>query len=99
MGGGVGGTHLQELGADFKLGWLDAGLLGPHPPALDSLEQLVDGPRDDSLLVLAQTDVEARPHGEGLPRTRLKHSSQLLLHNPAILYFRFTIFSCLFHAE
>lgn len=66
-------AHLQELGADFKLGGLGAGFLGAHPPALDSLKQLVNGPWDDALLLLAQVHIEARPHRVGLPRTRLKH--------------------------
>ena len=68
-------AHLEELGADFELGRLAAGLLGTIPAVLDSLKQLVNSPRDDALLLLAQVHIEARPHGVGLPRTRLKHSS------------------------
>lgn len=65
-------NYLKELGADFKLWWLAAGLLGTFLPVLDSLKELMNGPRDDSLLLLAKTQIEARSHGVGLPRTRLK---------------------------
>lgn len=71
-------AHLEELGADFELRRLAAGLLGTLPAVLDSLKQLVNSPRDDALLLLAQVHIEARPHGVGLPRTRLKHSSWVL---------------------
>lgn len=77
-------THLKELGADFELRWLAAGLLGAHPPVLDSLKQLVNGPWDDALLLLAQAHIKARPHGVGLPRPRLKHitSNIMRFHFP-----------------
>lgn len=64
-------ANLEELSGDFELRWLAAGLLGTHPPVLDSLKQLVDCPRNDALLLLAQIHIEACPHGVGLPRTRL----------------------------
>lgn len=60
-------SYLQKLGADFKIGRLDARLLGALPPALDALKQLVNSPWDDALLLLAQAHIETRSHGVGLP--------------------------------
>lgn len=60
-------AYLQELGADFKVRWLGAGLLGAYPPGLDSLKQLMDCPRDYALLLWAQAYIETRPHGVRLP--------------------------------
>ena len=77
-------THLKELGADFKLGWLGACLLGACPPALDPLKQLVNSPWDDALLLLGQAHIKARPHGVGLPRTRLKHISSTVMKSHSL---------------
>ncbi len=95
-------SHLEELGADFKLRWLAASLLGAHPTCLDAFEQLVNSPRDDALLLLAQAYIKARPHGVGLPRTRLKHISSTAVRShflvlPTIPYLcKGTCFTCMF---
>lgn len=65
-------SHLQKLGADFKLWRLDAGLLGSIPPVLDALKQLVNGPWDDALILQAHIHIKTRPHGVGLPWARLE---------------------------
>lgn len=67
-------THLQELGADFKLRCLKSTLLRLCPPPLDSVKQLVNSPWDDALLLLAETHVKACSHGVRLPRASLKNN-------------------------
>ena len=73
------GTHLQELGADFELWRVCARALGLVPAPLDALEELLDGARDDALLLHRHTQVKARAHRVRLPRARLepheKHTS------------------------
>lgn len=63
--------HLQELCIDLELRNRPALLGGSPSPLLDPSEQVVDGPRNDSQLIVSDVDVEAGSHGVGLPRTRL----------------------------
>lgn len=64
--------YLQELGVDLELGGGAALLLGGLLALLDALEEVVDGPRDDTQVLVRDVDVEACPHGVGLPRARLQ---------------------------
>ncbi len=64
-------THLQELCVDLELWNRPALLRGGLSALLDPTEQVVDGPGNDTQLVLPDVDIEARSHGVGLPRTRL----------------------------
>lgn len=66
-----GWSHLQKLGADFKLGRLQAALLSLHSPPLNPLEELTHGSRDDPLFIHAHSHIEARAHGVRLPRPSL----------------------------
>lgn len=63
--------HLQELCIDLELRNWPALLSGSLSAVLDASKQVVDGPGDDTQLVLSTIDVEAGSHGVGLPRTRL----------------------------
>lgn len=63
--------HLQELCVDLELRNRPALLGGSLSALLDPSEQVVDGPGNDTQLVLSDVDVEAGSHGVGLPRTRL----------------------------
>lgn len=63
--------YLEELGVDLKLGYRPSLLLSGLSALLDALEEVVDGSRNDTQLVVYDVDVKARPHGVGLPRTRL----------------------------
>lgn len=71
-------SHLQKLGADFKLGRVCAPLLSLHSPSLNALEELTHGTWDDPLLVLAHSHIEARAHGVRLPRTSL--TTSIIIH-------------------
>lgn len=64
-------VHLQELRVDLELGDRPALLGGGLSPLLDASEQVVDGSGNDTELVVSDVDVEARPHGVRLTRTRL----------------------------
>lgn len=59
--------YLEELGVDLKLGYGASLLLGGLLALLDTLEEVVDGAGDDTQLLIRDVDVEARPHGVGLP--------------------------------
>lgn len=69
-------SYLQELGIDLELGGGAALILGGLPALLDALEEVVDGSRDDAQLLVQDVDVEARPHGVGLPRARLQEQEE-----------------------
>lgn len=64
--------HLQELCVDLELGNRPALLGGSLSALLDPSEQVVDGTRNDTQLVLLDADVEAGSHGVRLSRTRLR---------------------------
>lgn len=64
--------HLQELCIDLELRNRPALLCGSLSPLLYPLKQVIDGPGNDTQLVLSDVDVEASSHGVGLPRTCLE---------------------------
>lgn len=68
--------YLQELGVDLELRYGPSLLLGGLPALLDALEEVVDGAGDDAQLLVWNVDVKARPHGVGLPRTRLQEEEK-----------------------
>lgn len=59
--------HLEELGVNLKLRHRASLLLGGLSALLDALEEVVDGARDDTKLLINDVHVKARTHGVGLP--------------------------------
>lgn len=98
--------HLQELCVDLELRNWPALLSGSLSALLNASKQVVDGPGNDTQLVLSDVDVEAGSHGVGLPRTRLDKGQKTELESVTLLYQSafvllskciFTVFFCMFH--
>lgn len=70
------GVYLEKLGVDLKLGHGAALLLRGLLALLDALEEVVDRPGDYTQLFIGDIDVEARPHGVGLPRACLDEKEE-----------------------
>lgn len=65
------GVYLKELGVNLKLRYGASLLLGGLAAFLNALEEVVDGARDDTQLLIWDVDVKACSHGVCLPWSRL----------------------------
>lgn len=64
-------TDLYELGVDFEVRGRNIVFFGLPLALLDSLEQVVHGPGNDTDLILWKIHIKPCPHGVSLPRPGL----------------------------